>query len=96
MIKNPAVGSDKNKVAATANRYANLYGFYLLSYVVDLEGRVVAVNDKDPAGKPIDTAAVSEKFQERGMVSEASLAGRFTKSVSLDGTIWKIWLPTKT
>ncbi len=80
------VGSEKNKIAAAANRYANLYGFYLLSYVVDLEGKVIAVNDKDPSGKAIDTAWLYQKnFKDAAWFKE-SLAGHFMKSETLDGT----------
>ena len=79
-------GRDKNKIAAAANRYANLYGFYLLSYLVDLDGKVIAVNDTDPAGKAIDTAFLYQKnCKDAGWFKE-SLAGHFLKSDSLDGT----------
>jgi hypothetical protein len=80
------VGSEKNKIAAVANRYANLYGLYPLSYLVDLEGKVIAVNDRDPAGKPIDTAWLYQKNFKDAEWFKESVAGRFTKSATLDGT----------
>jgi methyl-accepting chemotaxis protein len=80
------VGSEKNKLAAVANRYANLYGCYPLSIIVDLEGKVIAVNDKDPAGKSINTAELYQKSYKDAEWFKESLAGRFTKSDSLDGT----------
>ena len=80
------VGSEKNKIAAAANNYAKLYGFYVLSYVVDLEGKLVAVNDKDPAGKPIDTAWLYGKNFKETDWFRACLAGSFLKSATLDGT----------
>ena len=81
------VGSESNKLAAVANRYANLYGFYLLSVVVDLDGRVIAVNDKDPAGKPINTTHLYHKnFKDAPWFKDA-LAGKFLKSDVLDGTV---------
>lgn len=80
------VGSEKNKIAAAANRYANVYGFYLLSLVVDLDGKVIAVNDRDPAGKPIATAELYQKNYKGAEWFKESLAGRFTKSAALDGT----------
>lgn len=80
------IGSAKNKIAGAANRYANLYGFYLLSYLVDLDGKVIAVNDADPAGKAIDTAWLYQKnFKDTEWFKE-SLAGHFLKSDILDGT----------
>ncbi len=80
------VGSDKNKIAAAANSYAALYGFYVLSYVVDLEGKLVAVNDRDPAGKAIDTASLFQKNFKDTEWFRACLAGTFLKSATLDGT----------
>ena len=79
-------GSENNRIAAAANQYAKLYGFYQLSYVVDLEGKVVAVNDRDPAGKPINTAWLYQKNFKSAVWFQACVAGRFTKSDSLDGT----------
>ena len=81
------VGSESNKIAVAANRYAALYGFYVISMVVDLDGRVVAVNDKDPTGKPIDTASLYEKnFKEAGWFKDA-VAEKFLKSDVLNGTV---------
>ena len=79
-------GSAKNKIAAAANRYANLYGFYLLSYLVDLDGKVIAVNDADPAGKAIDTTALYQKNFKDAEWFKESLAGHFLKTDILDGT----------
>ena len=79
-------GSDKNKIAAAANRYANLYGFYLLSYVVDPEGRVIAVNDRDPAGKPIDTGWLYQKNFKDAEWFRETIAEHFLKTELLDGT----------
>lgn len=80
------IGSESNKVARAASQYANLYGFYLLSFAVDLEGRVIAVNDRDPQGKPIDSAWLYQKNFKQEDWFQAATAGRFTKSETLDGT----------
>ena len=80
------VGSEKNKIAAAANNYAALYGFYVLSYVVDLEGRLVAVNDKDPTGKAIETSALYQKNFKDTEWFRACLSRNFLKSATLDGT----------
>ena len=80
------VGSEKNAIAAMANRYANLYGFYLIAMAVDLNGRVIAVNDRNPAGQSINTAWIYEKnFKDTAWFKE-SLAGNFLKSATLDGS----------
>ncbi len=81
------VGSATNRIADVANQYANLYGFYLISLFVDLDGKVIAVNDHAPDGKPIDTAPLYQKnYKEAGWFQDA-LAGRFLKSDILDGTV---------
>jgi len=80
------VGSEKNKIAEVANRYANLYGFYVFSIVVDLEGKVIAVNDKDPSGKAIDTAWVYQRNFKDAIWFKEAMAGHFLKSATLDGS----------
>jgi methyl-accepting chemotaxis protein len=79
-------GSEKNRIANAANQYARLYGFYLLSYFVDVEGKVVAVNDRDPAGQPLNTTWLYQKNFKDAAWFKACLAGQFTKSDTLDGT----------
>lgn len=80
-------GSGRNKIAAATNRYMALYGLYELGMMVDLEGRVVAVNDKDAAGHPIDTAFLySKSFHEEPWFQDC-LAQRFLKGPGADGTM---------
>lgn len=79
------VGSENNPIALVANRYANLYGMYVLSIMVDLEGRVVAVNDKDPAGKPIESAWLYQKNFKDAVWFKESMAGHFLTSA--DGVV---------
>ncbi len=80
------VGSESNRVAEAMNQYARLYGFYVLTVAVDLDGRVFAVNDKTPAGKPLDTAAIyGRSFRDAPWFKECQ-AGHFLKSDLLDGT----------
>jgi methyl-accepting chemotaxis protein len=68
------------------NGYVKLYGFYPLMLAVDLEGRVIAVNDRDAAGKPINTVELYQKnFKDAAWFKE-TLAGNFLKSATLDGT----------
>jgi len=80
------VGSDKNPIAAATNEYVKLYGVYPLSLAVDLEGKVIAVNDRDVAGKPVNTAWLYEKNFKDAPWFRETLAGHFLKSSSLDGT----------
>jgi methyl-accepting chemotaxis protein len=83
------IGAEKNMIARVSNQYANLYGFYVLSLMVDTTGRVVAVNDRDPAGKPIDTAWLYHKnFADASWFKDA-MAGRFLSDAKseLTGTV---------
>lgn len=80
------VGSEKNAISAVANRYAALYGLYPLLLLVDLDGKVIAVNDRDPAGKPIETAALYQQNFKEAVWFKECVAGNFLKSQVLDGT----------
>lgn len=81
------VGSDKNPVAEVMNRYVGLYGLYDLSMAVDLEGRVLAVNDRDSGGKPLETAWLYEQNFKSASWFQAASEGKFLKSDILDGTV---------
>ena len=80
------IGADNNPVVAAMNGYVKLYGFYPLTLAVDLEGRVIAVNDRDAAGKPINTADLYQKNFKDAPWFKETLAGNFLKSATLDGT----------
>ncbi len=80
-------GSQENQIAKTFNNYASLYGMYGLIMAVDLEGKVMAVNDLSPAGKPIETQSIyAENFKNAAWFS-AALKGEFLKSDQLTGTV---------
>ncbi|MBM3847941.1 MAG: hypothetical protein FJ405_16855, partial [Verrucomicrobia bacterium] len=81
------VGSASNAIARVANQYAALYGMYQLSVVVDLEGKVIAVNDRSPKGEPIDTAWLYDRSFKDASWFQDALAGRFLKSPTLSGTV---------
>jgi|694.fasta_scaffold91689_2 hypothetical protein len=83
------VGAGKNPIAGIANTYVALYGIYTLSMVLDLEGRVIAVNDRDADGRSLDTDWLyGERFADAAWFKDA-LAGHFlTRSGSaLTGTV---------
>jgi hypothetical protein len=82
-------GADKNKIASVSNKYAGLYGFYVLSMMVDTTGRVVAVNDRSPGGTPIDTGWLYQKnFADASWFKDA-MEGRFLTDAKtgLTGTV---------
>lgn len=81
------VGSEKNAIAESMNHYVTLYGLYDLALAVDLEGRVIAVNDKDVAGKALDTAWIYQQNFKSASWFQAASEGKFLKSDTLDGTV---------
>ncbi len=81
------VGSAENHIAAVANDYSRLYGLYPLILAVDLQGRLIAVNDRNAAGQPVDTAWLYERNFKEEPWFKAALAGNFLKSDSLTGTV---------
>ncbi|MBL9024547.1 MAG: HAMP domain-containing protein [Myxococcales bacterium] len=74
--------TDGNPIVDLMNGYVDAYDVYLLTVVVDLDGKVVAVNDRDKDGKPIDSAFLwSKSFQSEPWLRQA-IAGEFlTKTV---------------
>jgi hypothetical protein len=79
-------GSGKNAIVRAMNQYAALYGIYELTLAVDLEGRLIAVNDRSPAGQPIDTAPLYARNYQTEPWFQLTLKGDFLKSATLDGT----------
>ena len=83
------VGNNRNRIVRAANRYVKLYGIYSLAMMVDLDGRVVAVNDRDANGKAIDTAGLYAKPYENASWFQDAKAGRFLTggNGALTGTV---------
>jgi hypothetical protein len=81
-------GSQENQIVRAMNNYVIAYGMYSLTMFVDLQGRVIAVNDKDLTGKTIDTAFLYDhNFAEASWFKD-SVAGKFyTKEGALTGTV---------
>ena len=71
-------GSENNSIARAMNQYVSTYGIYYLTILVDLKGDVVAVNDKDASGKPIDTAFLYNKNFSEAPWFKALQADKFT------------------
>ena len=55
--------------------------------ILDLQGKVIAVNDHDAAGKPVDTSFIYQKNFKDAVWFKESLAGNFLKS-GLKNEIW--------
>jgi methyl-accepting chemotaxis protein len=80
-------GADRNQVVRAANRYAELYGMYQLLVMVDTTGKVIAVNDRGPAGQPIDTTWLYAKSFADASWFKDIMAGRTLDTATLKGTV---------
>ncbi len=68
---------EKNPLVQAMDRYMVNYGVYKLMLLVSPEGKVLAVNSKDAAGKPLNTAALYQgNYANAGWLRD-SLAGKF-------------------
>jgi len=69
---------EETPLVETMNQYVSTYGIYTMTVLVDLEGKVIAVNSKGPDGKPVDTSMIYGKdFSGEKWFKELS-AGRYT------------------
>jgi hypothetical protein len=79
--------SADNPVVAAMNGYVRLYGVYPLMIAVDLDGRVIAVNDRNAAGEAVDTRALYDRSFKDAPWFQAALQGGFLKGSGVDGTV---------
>jgi methyl-accepting chemotaxis protein len=79
-------GSAHNPIAATINQYVQLYGVYDLSLLVDLEGKLIAINDQNAKGKSMDTDWLYQENFKNQEWFKACVQGRFLDSATLKGT----------
>ena len=72
-------GSATNEIVEVLNEYVQASGTYYLVQVLDRDGQLIAVNDRDSHGQPIRTESLYEKsFSFHPVVSSASSRrGRF-------------------
>lgn len=63
------------------NEYVIKYGVYSLTILVDLNGRVIAVNNMNSDGKTIDSAILYEKNYSNAPWFKASINKEFTKTM---------------
>ena len=72
------VSDAKNPIVTRMNRLVALYGVYYLTIVVDLEGKVIAVNSQDAQGKDIVTRSLYNKNYKNTEWFRALSVGEFT------------------
>ena len=54
-------GNETNEIVTVLNEYVQASGAYYLIQVVDRDGQLIAVNDRDSQGQPISTEGLYEK-----------------------------------
>ena len=82
-------GAARNPIVEAANTYVALYGLYTVTLVVDSSGRVIAVNDKDAAGKTVRTEWIYERNFADAPWFKDTFAGRYLveDGSALTGTV---------
>jgi methyl-accepting chemotaxis protein len=76
-----------NPLLISMNAYMTNYGLYKLMILVDMDGKVAAVNSVDNKGNELAVASIYERnFSEAAWFKKA-LRKEFTKSDTLDGTV---------
>ncbi|MFN8758273.1 MAG: methyl-accepting chemotaxis protein [Tagaea sp.] len=73
--------TDENQLKAVMDGYMAAYGIYKLMLLVDPQGRVLAVNTKDPTGKALDT-----RFLYDVSFAQAAWLGKAVRGEFLQGT----------
>ncbi|MEK7755701.1 MAG: HAMP domain-containing protein, partial [Planctomycetota bacterium] len=70
-----------NPIIQAINQYVDTYDLYSLSMLVDLEGRVIAVNSADADGKPIHSQDLYKKNYREAPWFRALQARQFTTTM---------------
>jgi methyl-accepting chemotaxis protein len=74
-------------IVGVMNNYVDTYDIYSLAVLVDLDGKVIAVNNRDDAGRPIKSDFIyGHDFSGAGWFQDVK-AGRFLASDVLTGTV---------
>ena len=81
------VQSEDSPIVQAMNSYVDTYDIYYLTVLVDLDGKVIAVNTRDDNGGAIDTGFIFGKDFASAKWFQDARAGRFTDSDALSGTV---------
>lgn len=73
--------AEDNPIRQVINQYVDTYDLYSLSILVDLDGRVIAVNSKDADGKPIQSHDLYKKNYGETAWFRALKAQQFTTTM---------------
>ena len=69
---------EASDIVKAINQYVDTYEFYSLSMLVDLDGKVIAVNSRDSDGKPIRATPIYQKNYRDAAWFQALVSSRFT------------------
>ncbi len=72
---------EANEIVQVMNRYVDTYDIYYLTMMVDLDGKVIAVNSRDADGKAIRSAGLYEKNYRDAPWFRALAANTFTTAM---------------
>lgn len=79
--------STSNGIAQRINAYVDAYDIYPLAMFVDAEGRLVAVNDRDAQGEPLESAALyATNYADRPWF-RACMSGAFTTKMAFSDEV---------
>ncbi len=79
------VDEPSNEITQVMNQYVDTYDLYYLTILVDLDGRVIAVNSKDQDGKPVRTDALYRKNYREAPWFRALAAKQYTTTMPFSG-----------
>ncbi len=81
------IGEPNNPIVGAANTYVALYCVYYLTIIVDLDGKVIAVNDKDATGKSLDTQFIYDMNFKDAEWFGRTVRGDYLSTPALTGTV---------
>lgn len=80
--------AEESPIVAAMNNYVIAYGMYYLTTLVDLDGKVIAVNTVNREGKEIDTTSLYSVNHTSSKWFKDALEGKFyTAEGALSGTV---------
>ena len=71
-------GATENPIVDVMNQYVEKYGIYTLTTLVDLNGKVIAVNSKNAGGERVDSARLYNKNYKNSDWFKALEKGHYT------------------
>lgn len=81
-------GAQSNPIVNSMNSYITAYGMYYFTILVDLNGKVIAVNDIDKSGNKINSEFIYDQdFSTKKWFKDAVAGNYWTADGALTGTV---------